>query len=204
MGVSPHRGVWWQERVWSQMRSRSSATLLRLTFFFHIARCSSLTASPSAWPSEELPKQATPEALAAREGNDSRSLRGKLRKFLAPWPAANSVAAEKESMDEARVGGYEAAHPAPAMGASTEDAKTEGQVLIFRPPQPPPTSAAYQWWVRGRFYVFLIVAAALAINLWQNAFTLLCTGADHLLSVGHHHRLSDTSHHMNSEATSPA
>jgi len=191
------------------MRSRSSATLLRLTFFLYIARCSSLTASTSAsaWTSEELPKQTTSQALGAREGNGGRSLRGELRKFLAPWPAANSVAAEKESMDEVRVGnaGYEAAHPAPAMGASTEDAKTEGMnVLIIRPPQPPPTSAAYQWWVRGRFYVFLIVAAALAINLWQNAFTLLCTGADHLLSVGHHHSFSDTSHHIHSEATSPA
>lgn len=61
--------------------------------------------------------------------------------------------------------------------------KTEAAVLIIRPLQPGPGSAAHQLWVFSRFYVFLVIAAALAISLWQNTFSLLCKGFEQLTGL---------------------
>lgn len=59
--------------------------------------------------------------------------------------------------------------------------KHEAQVLITRPQRPLPKTAVWQLWVSARFYVFLILAVAFVISLRQNAVSLLCQGADHLL-----------------------
>jgi len=68
--------------------------------------------------------------------------------------------------------------------AGDEDAqKTEAGVLIIRPLQPLPATVAHQVWVFSRFYIFLIIAAALAISLWQNAFALLCKGFEQLTGL---------------------
>jgi len=68
--------------------------------------------------------------------------------------------------------------------AADEDAqKTEAGVLIIRPLRPLPATRAHQLWAFSRFYVFLIIAAALAISLWQNAYSLLCKGFDQLTGL---------------------
>merc|ERR1719183_1250863 len=166
------------------MRTELQTGLLWLTLCFHIVRCSPVAASATS---------STKDAAKPNAGQERQS-RGK---FLAPW-VANSAAAVK--------GSIEAMRPLHPMGAAADDVsdedsqKTEDQVLVIRPPQPLPATAAYQLWVFCRFYVFLIVAAAFAISLWQNAFSLLCTGADHLLGVDGGHR--DASYHVRSEVPS--
>jgi len=68
-------------------------------------------------------------------------------------------------------------------GGEEDTQKTEAGVLIIRPSRPLPASAAHQLWAFSRFYVFLVIAAALAISLWQNAFSLLCKGFEQLTGL---------------------
>lgn len=61
--------------------------------------------------------------------------------------------------------------------------KKEAQLLIIRPPGRRPATAAQEFWGFSRFYVFLIVAVAVAISLWQNPFSQLCKGIEHLFGL---------------------